>query len=37
MKILVEKYYFTKNIIENLEKLIELEIENSSLFIPEIH
>lgn len=37
MKILVEKYYFTTNIIANLEKLINLEIENASLFIPEIH
>lgn len=37
MKIFVEKYNFTKSIIENLEKLINIEIENASLFIPKIH
>lgn len=37
MKMYVDKYYFTLQNIDNIEKLIILEIENYKLFIPKIY
>lgn len=37
MKLFVDKYIFIINSIENMEKLILMEIENKQLFIPKIY